>query len=204
MVGNFNRKLRLPRIHFRVLLHAANMRHGTNGFTCLTKEGVLRIFFSPRKIRRLRPGLNPRTWIPKAITLPVDQPKPLLPTLNHSQMFYSRQTTVYNLFVHVCNTNDALMCLWTEATSGRRGNEIASILLKLLKQNFVNVSPPPPSVVIWCDNCFGKNKNQIVLLLMVSLVAAGTCTTFEQKFVLIGHSLLSYDQDFAVIEKRKK
>jgi len=35
------------------------------------KEGVLRIF-SPLKIRRLRPGLNPRTWVPKASTLPLD------------------------------------------------------------------------------------------------------------------------------------
>ena len=66
MAGNLDRKLRLPRIHFRVLLHAANMRHGTNGFTSLPKEGVLRIF-SPWKIRRLRPGLNQRTWIPKDV-----------------------------------------------------------------------------------------------------------------------------------------
>ena len=72
MAGNFDRKLRLPRIHFRVLLHAANMQHVTNGFTSLPKEGVLRLFFSPRKIRRLRPGLNPRTWVPKASTLPLD------------------------------------------------------------------------------------------------------------------------------------
>ena len=42
-----------------------------NGFTSLPKEGVLRIF-SPWKIRRLRPGLNPRTWVPKASTLPLD------------------------------------------------------------------------------------------------------------------------------------
>jgi hypothetical protein len=34
------------------------------------KEGVLRIF-SPLKIRRLRPGLNPRTWVLKASTLPL-------------------------------------------------------------------------------------------------------------------------------------
>ena len=27
-------------------LHAANMRHGTNGFTSLPKEGALRIFFT--------------------------------------------------------------------------------------------------------------------------------------------------------------
>ena len=44
MAGNFDRKLRLPRIHFRVLLHAANMRHGINGFTSLPREAMLRIF----------------------------------------------------------------------------------------------------------------------------------------------------------------
>ena len=36
-------KFRLPR-KFRDLLHAANLRHGTDGFTSLLKEGVLRIF----------------------------------------------------------------------------------------------------------------------------------------------------------------
>ena len=36
--------VRLPRINFRLLLHAANMRHGTNCFTSLPKEGVLTIF----------------------------------------------------------------------------------------------------------------------------------------------------------------
>ena len=36
------------------------------------KEGVLRIFFLPWKIRQLRPSLNPQTWVPKASTLPLD------------------------------------------------------------------------------------------------------------------------------------
>jgi hypothetical protein len=31
----------------RVLLHAANLRHGTDGFTSPPKEGMLRIFFAP-------------------------------------------------------------------------------------------------------------------------------------------------------------
>ena len=56
---------------FRDLLHAVNLRHGTDGFTSPPKEGVLR-FFSPWKIRRLRPGSNPRTWVPKVSTLPLD------------------------------------------------------------------------------------------------------------------------------------
>ena len=41
------------------------------GFTSLPKEGVLGIF-SPLKIRRLRPSLNPRTWVLKASMLPLD------------------------------------------------------------------------------------------------------------------------------------
>ena len=36
-------KFRLPR-KFRALLHAANLRHGTDGFTSPANEGVLRIF----------------------------------------------------------------------------------------------------------------------------------------------------------------
>jgi len=58
---------------FRDILHAANLQHGTDGFTSPPKEDVLRIF-SPLKIRWLWPGLNPRTWVLKASTLP----KPLL------------------------------------------------------------------------------------------------------------------------------
>jgi hypothetical protein len=38
---------------------------------------VLRIFFA-LKIRRLPPGVNQRTWVPKASTIPTRPPKPLL------------------------------------------------------------------------------------------------------------------------------
>ena len=39
-------RLKMPDFHvtFRDLLHAVNLRHGTDGFTSLPKEGVLRIF----------------------------------------------------------------------------------------------------------------------------------------------------------------
>jgi hypothetical protein len=58
-------------VTFRDLLHAANIQHGTAGFTSPAKEGVLGIF-SPWKILRLRPGLNPRTWVLEANTHPLD------------------------------------------------------------------------------------------------------------------------------------
>ena len=63
-------KFRLPR-KLGHLLHYANLRHGTDGFTSPPKEGVLRIFFA-LKIRQFRPGLNPQTWVLKASTLPLD------------------------------------------------------------------------------------------------------------------------------------
>jgi len=63
-------RIRLPP-NSRNLLHVASLRHGTDGFTSPPKKGVLRIF-SPLKIRRLRPRLNPQTWVPKPSTLPLD------------------------------------------------------------------------------------------------------------------------------------
>jgi hypothetical protein len=54
------------------LLHAANLRHGTDGFTSPPKERMLRIF-STWKIRRLRPGSNPRTWVSEASMLSPEQ-----------------------------------------------------------------------------------------------------------------------------------
>jgi len=44
---------------------------GTDGFTSPPKESALRVFFA-LKIRRLRPGVNLWTWVPKASTLPLD------------------------------------------------------------------------------------------------------------------------------------
>jgi hypothetical protein len=61
------------------------VRHGTGGFTSPPKEGMLRIF-SPRKIRRLRPGLNLRTWVPEASMLTTRPPKPLNLCLKHPQI----------------------------------------------------------------------------------------------------------------------
>ena len=40
-------KFQLPH-KFNDILHAANLRHGTDGFTSPPKEGVLRIFFRPK------------------------------------------------------------------------------------------------------------------------------------------------------------
>ena len=64
----------MPDFHvtFRDILHAVNLRHVTNGFTFPSEGRRAEDFFRPEKFRRLRPGLNPRIWVSKASTLPLD------------------------------------------------------------------------------------------------------------------------------------
>ena len=47
MFRQISSRIRLPRTS-RDLLHAANLRHGTDGFTSPPKEGMLRIFLRPK------------------------------------------------------------------------------------------------------------------------------------------------------------
>ena len=77
MAGIFDRKLRLPRIHLRVLLHAANMRHGTNGFTSLPKEGLPRIFFFALKNPTASARFEPANLGTKGQHATSRPPKPL-------------------------------------------------------------------------------------------------------------------------------
>jgi hypothetical protein len=93
--------LEMPDFHvaFNVLLHAVNLRHGTDGFTSPPKEGVLRIF-SPEKIRRLRPGLNPppRNLGTKGQHATSRPPKPLGVGLN----FFSCKLFLENNIISTC------------------------------------------------------------------------------------------------------
>jgi hypothetical protein len=93
MFRQISPRIRLPR-NSRDLLHPANLRHGTDGFTSLPKECWG--FFSPLKIRRLRPGLDPRTWVPRASTLPLD---------NRSRSYHLKWNKI-----NICNTRCVLTC----------------------------------------------------------------------------------------------
>ena len=67
--------LRNISIHARkVLLHAVNLRHGTDGFTSPPKKVVLRIFITLKNTS----GLNPQTLGPVVSTLTTSPPSAIL------------------------------------------------------------------------------------------------------------------------------
>jgi hypothetical protein len=73
-------------VNRRVLLHAANLRHGTDGFTSPPKEGILWIFFA-RKIRRLR---TRELGYQRSACLPLD---------HRSRYVKQEKSTLYNYMV---------------------------------------------------------------------------------------------------------
>ena len=80
MAGQFCLWFRLPRKP-RVLWHAAQICDMGDGFTSLPPPPPRKAccgFFFARKIRRLRPGSNPRSWVPEASMLTTRPPKPLI------------------------------------------------------------------------------------------------------------------------------
>nr|XP_022909003.1 uncharacterized protein LOC111420275 [Onthophagus taurus] len=134
-------------------------------------------------------------------TMAIDLEKVLsLPALTHCQMYYLRQLSCYNLCIHKADNNKGLMFLWHEGISGRGGNEIASCVLKGIKSNITHKK----QFVIWSDNCCGQNKNKMIVFLWIYLVCNGYADEIQHKFVVSGHSYLSCDRDFAIIEKKRK
>lgn len=137
------------------------------------------------------------------ITMAMDMQQVIfIPTLTHSQMFYSRQLSCYNLCVHIADNQQAYMCLWNESYAGRGGNEVGSSIFKVL--NMMSSKTLKKHAVIWSDNCIGQNKNRMVLFALIYLVANGIYDIIDHKYLVSGHSFMSCDRDFAQIEKRKK
>ena len=75
--------LKMPDFHvtFRDILHAVNLRHGTDGLTSPPKEGVLRIF-SALKNPTTSVGFEPANLGTKGQHVTSRPPKPLVPCLN--------------------------------------------------------------------------------------------------------------------------
>ena len=76
-------KFRPPR-KFRDLLHAANLRHGTDGFTSPSEGRRAEDFFALK---------IPRTWVPKASTLPLDHRSRFFFFISHKITKLLREST---------------------------------------------------------------------------------------------------------------
>ncbi|KAJ8868501.1 hypothetical protein PR048_030029 [Dryococelus australis] len=57
-------------------------------------------------------------------------------------------------------------------------------------------------LTIWSDSCVWQNNNWRVLALYFYLISCKYFTDVHQKFLCSGHSFLSCDRDFILIERK--
>ena len=118
-----------------------------------------------------------------------------VPTLTHSDVFYSRQLWVYNFGIHDCVSERGYMYMWSELTAKRGSSEVASCLLKC----FSSLKTGATSLVLYSDGCAGQNKNKVILFFLLSLIHQKIYQRIDHKFLTRGHIFLPNDRDFAII-----
>jgi hypothetical protein len=89
MIRKISSRIRLPH-NSRYLLHAANLRHGTDGFTSAPKEGVLRNFFA-LKNPTTSAGFEPVNLGTKSQHATSRPPKPISTKLQTLNLYFSEQ-----------------------------------------------------------------------------------------------------------------
>ena len=78
--------------------------------------------------------------------------------------------------------------LWTEAISGRAGNDIASSFISILKKISID-EPDVTNLICWSDSCVPQNRNShISQAILEFLHQQEKITSIIMKYSLAGHS----------------
>ena len=124
------------------------------------------------------------------------------PILTTSVVFYKRQLWTYNLGIHDGRTGSACMHTWHEGVASRGSNEVASCLMKHLRE----MNSQADNLVLYSDSCGGQNRNIGIVCTLLYIVASSEFSykCIDHKFMVSGHSYLPNDRDFSSVETAKR
>lgn len=132
------------------------------------------------------------------------------PMLVNGVSFYKRQLWTFNLTLY--ETSHCLdkpqtrhMCfMWDETIAKRGSQEIASCLVKYLKE----LEPGAEEIIFYSDCCPGQTRNiflsSMFLWIVEDFAANGRSLVIHHKFLEPGHTHMEADTIHARIEKSKK
>ncbi|XP_047106374.1 uncharacterized protein LOC124775588 [Schistocerca piceifrons] len=162
--------------------------------------------FHQQKAEYARAGLHSDTLLSKSdgnvtvITFDLMKTLPT-PIISTGVCYYKRQLWTYCFGIHNMHNDDVYMFLWHESIASRGPQEIGSCLLYFIR-NFVRTE----KLIMYSDQCGGQNRNIKVAVLCQYIVNSSEFSVKEidHKFLVSGHSYLPCDQDFGLVQKRKK
>lgn len=135
-----------------------------------------------------------------AISFDFQQNLPL-PHIRTSDVFYKSQLWYYVFGIHDLADDSASMYVYTEDVAKKGANDVTSMILHYLNNKDLRHS----HLVIFSDGCSGQNKNHIMVYFQYMLVhSLKLFKKVTHVFPIRGHSFLPNDQDFALIEKKKR
>lgn len=126
-----------------------------------------------------------------------------LPYIKTNSVFYARQLWQYVFGIHDVGSNNVTVYTYCENTAKKGSNEVTSILLDYLK----NISPDgrPDELVLISDGCPGQNKNMTMVRFLYAVIHIfKMLKQITYLFPVRGHSYLHNDQDFSLIEIKKR
>lgn len=123
------------------------------------------------------------------------------PRAEISSFFYKRKLNTYNLTAHFSQSKTVYCAIWTEAISGRSGNDISSALFKIL--NAVADEHEFTEIILWSDSCVPQNRNSFISCAVQNFLHQHSYVKkVTLKYSVPGHSCIQeVDNAHSVIEK---
>lgn len=113
-------------------------------------------------------------------------------------IFTKRLSTFNETFASVGKSGLVYCCLWNEAISGRKSDDILSTYYSFLKYFGLK-----RAIVMFCDNCSSQNKFWNLLALLVLLINSYEIETAEIviHYLTKGHTFMAADSFHGSVEK---
>ena len=110
-----------------------------------------------------------------------------VPKTEFGSFFYKRKLTMYNL-IAMTSSKRGYCATWTEAISGRAGNDIASAFISILKKISI-AEPHVTNLICWSDSCVPQNRNShISQAILEFLYQQEKISSIIMKYSIAGHS----------------
>lgn len=124
------------------------------------------------------------------------------PKAEISQFFYKSKLAVYNLTAHFSIDGQVYCCIWPEVLTGRKGNDIASAVVKILS-HVVAQHPDLDEIILWSDSCVPQNRNSNISYALANFLRKqNILKRIVLKYSTPGHSCVQeIDSVHSVIER---